>query len=39
MARQSRKVPVEAEDGFHPLSGLRTAVEHVFDRLARATSR
>ncbi|MGA8261468.1 MAG: Hsp20/alpha crystallin family protein [Arenicellales bacterium] len=35
MARQSRKVPIETEDGFHPLSSLRTEVEHVFDRLAQ----
>lgn len=34
MSRQSRQIPVESDDGFHPLSSLRTEVEHVFGRLA-----
>lgn len=34
MSRQSRKIPVESDDGFHPLNTLRTEVEHVFGRLA-----
>lgn len=34
MSRQSRKIPVESDEGFHPLSTLRTEVEHVFGRLA-----
>ena len=36
VAKKSRKVPVETDEGFHPLSSLRTEVEHVFERLARA---
>ena len=35
MAKKSRKVPVETDEGFHPLSSLRTEVEHVFERLAQ----
>lgn len=35
MAGQSRKIPVESEEGFHPLSSLRTEVDHVFDRLSQ----
>lgn len=34
MSRQSRKIPVESDEGFHPLNTLRTEVEHVFGRLA-----
>jgi len=34
MSRPSRKVPIESNDGFHPLNTLRTEVEHVFGRLA-----
>jgi len=34
MSRQSRKIPVESDVGFHPLNTLRTEVEHVFGRLA-----
>lgn len=34
MSKQSRKVPVESDEGFHPLNTLRTEVEHVFGRLA-----
>lgn len=34
MNKQSRKIPVESDEGFHPLSSLRTEVEHVFGRLA-----
>lgn len=34
MSRQTRKVPVESDEGFHPLNTLRTEVEHVFGRLA-----
>lgn len=34
MGRQTRKVPVESDEGFHPLNTLRTEVEHVFGRLA-----
>lgn len=34
MSRQSRKIPVESDEGFHPLNALRTEVEHVFGRLA-----
>lgn len=36
MSRQSRKIPVESDDGFHPLNTLRTEVEHVFGRLAES---
>jgi len=34
MSRQSRRIPVESDEGFHPLSSLRTEVENVFGRLA-----
>lgn len=34
MNKQSRRVPIESDDGFHPLSTLRTEVENVFGRLA-----
>lgn len=34
MSKESRKIPVESDEGFHPLSSLRTEVEHVFGRLA-----
>lgn len=34
MSRQTKKVPVESDEGFHPLNTLRSEVEHVFGRLA-----
>jgi len=34
MSRRSGKIPIETDEGFHPLSSLRTEVENVFGRLA-----